>query len=56
MQRLGVELAILIALFVPITTAIVLALLPSFAQKSARREDYLKRVARKYIVSPLNLR
>jgi hypothetical protein len=49
-------LAIWVAILVPIFTAFVVIFLPLFIQKSARREEYLKRAARKYSVPPLNLR
>jgi hypothetical protein len=50
------DLAIWIAVLVPIFTAFVVIFLPLFMKKSDRQEDYLKRVARKYSVPPLNLR
>ena len=50
------RLAVWVAISVSLVTAIVVALLPLFTQKSAQRSSYLKRVARKYSVPPLNLR
>lgn len=50
------DLAIWIAVLVPIFTAFLVIFLPLFTRKSDQREDYLKRADRKYSVPPLNLR
>lgn len=56
MHQLAHDLAIWVAILVPIFAAFVVIFLPLFTQKSARRQHYLKRVAKKYSVPPLNLR
>jgi hypothetical protein len=50
------NLAIWVAILVPIFAAFVVIFLPLFRKKSERQEDYLKRAARKYSVPPLDLR
>ena len=50
MHRFVLDLAIQIAIWLPILVAIFMVL---FVQKSARKEHYLKRVASKYSLSPL---
>jgi len=50
MHRFVFDLAIQVAIWLPILVAILLAL---FAQKSTRKQHYLKRVASKYSISPL---
>ncbi len=56
MHRLSHDIAIWIALCAGVLAAMVAPLLPHFAGKSGGRATYLKRVARKYCVSPLKLR
>jgi len=49
--------AALVATFAGVATALLVAILSAFmGAESARREPYLKRVARKYSISPLDLR
>jgi hypothetical protein len=50
MQRFVFDLAIQVAIWLPILVAIFMVL---FVRKSARKEHYLKRVASKYSISPL---
>ena len=50
MHRFALDFAIQIAIWVPILVAIFMVL---FVRKSPPKEHYLKRVARKYSVSPL---
>lgn len=56
MQGWAHNLVIWVAILVPIFTSIGVVFLVLFMEKSGGREDYLKRVARKYSVPPLNLR
>jgi len=56
MQGWAHNLAIWVAVLVPIFTSIGVVFLVLFMEKSGGREDYLKRAARKYNVPPLNLR
>ena len=53
MDRFVIYLAILVGSWVPIFVAIFV---PIFAHRSMRKEHYLKRVARKYSIPPLDLR
>ena len=49
--------AALVGAFAGVATALLVAILSAFlGAESGRREPYLKRVARKYGISPLNLR
>jgi hypothetical protein len=48
------DIGIAVAIFVPIFTAMFLVCV--VAPKSAQREPYLKRVAKKYSIPPLDLR
>ncbi len=50
MHRFALDLAVQIALWLPILVAIFIVL---FVRKSPRKEHYLKRVASKYSISPL---
>jgi hypothetical protein len=50
MHRFVLDLAIQVALWLPILVAIFMVL---FVRKSTRKEHYLKRVASKYSLSPL---
>lgn len=57
MNRLAIEIASQAGIWIPIFAAIFIAIfVPLLVRRAPRKEDYLKRVAKKYSIPPLDLR